>query len=653
MSATAQTAADPYPSATAAPAVARVRRWQRPPRWLWAASIAAQVLACTLLTRSTFFFLDDYVFLNEARNDSLSIAYLRQALYEHFSPISRLLDSFVVAVAPGSWAFTHGVELAMYAGALLSFAWVMSLILGNGWRAFWFTLLFGQSVFLIRLLVWWTATANILPATVGSLISIGCYLRWRETGSLKLLLGSAVTFELALLDYETAMLLPIYLAVISLLVLERRPGPRAWLATLWRERWAWTVYVILDALAFANYYSYYYYPRKVHPSLSAVSHFLAIALFQTFIPGLTGIQYRRAPLSAHPLLIAGIVVVLALLAVTLYLRPRSWRCMVAFIIVFLVTMVPLADNRIVHYGLKDAYVLYYQQSVQFMFWVLAAFAISSRWSGQRKRSAIVGAHRAAPWRGPRLLLGAGGLAAVVYTALYLMSLHTLRNVTWQANTDRIYVSNYLASDKRVNDTLGRAPVLINLRVPTNVLPAGLRPYTTYGEFFALFNSHLRVGESTKPLYMVGASGQLQRVTFAVSTSGRLDQASVSASASTGAAATAALRSATSACVPAGEPTSWLRVPLARTQFIDAPLNARPALLRVRFRSVASGSPAMELTGAGGHRLGSVSHIPRGQAGGEVIPLYDSGYLASLEFRLPAGGCVTSLAVGRLLDQPGG
>jgi hypothetical protein len=628
-----------------------VRRWQRPPHWLWTASIAAQVFA-TLLTSSSFFFLDDYVFLNQARNDSLSIAYLRQALYEHFSPISRLLDSFVVAVAPGSWVFTHGFELAMYAGALVAFAWVMCLILGNGWRAFWFTLLFGQSVFLIRLLVWWTATANILPATVFSLISIGCYLRWREVGSRKLLLGSFVAFELALLDYETAMLLPIYIAVISLLVLERHPGPRAWVAALWRERSAWAGYVILDALAFANYYSYYYYPRKVHPSLSVVAHFLAIALFQTFIPGLTGIQYRRSPLGAHPLLLVGIVVVLAALAVTLYLRPRAWRCLVAFVIVFLVTMVPLADNRIVHYGLKDAYVLYYQQSVQFMFWILAAFAISARWSGQRKRSAVRGSRRAMPGRGSRRLLGAGGLVGVVaYTALYLTSLHVLRNVTWQAAKDRVYVSNYLASVKRIKATRGREPVLIDLRVPTIILPAGLRPYTTYGEFFALFNSHLLVGENTNPLYVVGASGRLQRVKFTTSTRGLLDQASVSTSASAHAAATPALRNGTSACAPAGEATEWLRVPLARTQFINAPLNARPAMLRVRFRTVASDLLPIELTGSGGHRLGFVSRIPRGQAGGEVIPLYYNGYLASVEFRLPAGGCVTSLAVGRLVDQP--
>jgi hypothetical protein len=107
----------------------------------------------------------------------------------------------------------------------------------------------------------------------------------------------------------------------------------------------------------------------------------------------------------------------------------------AFAIVFLVTMLPVGLNRIVHYGLKDAYVLYYQQAVQLMFLVLAAFAVSARWSG-RRTPAAVGRRRPS-----RRLLGVGAAAAVaLYAALYLSSLHALINTTWEASADRSYLS---------------------------------------------------------------------------------------------------------------------------------------------------------------------------------------------------------------------
>ena len=72
------------------------------------------------------------------------------------------------------------------------------------------------------------------------LLALWCYLRWREVGSRTLLVGSFAAYALSLLDYETAILFPAYLALVSGLVLERRPGAAALDgAGVGRERWAW------------------------------------------------------------------------------------------------------------------------------------------------------------------------------------------------------------------------------------------------------------------------------------------------------------------------------------------------------------------------------------------------------------------------------
>jgi hypothetical protein len=640
----AQAAVDPSRALGADREQAGAERWRRPPLWLWGAAVVAQVLAAAALTRSAFFFLDDYVFLNQARQQSFGVGYLRGALYEHFSPISRLLDKLLVVVAPGSFVFTHCVELALYAGALLAFIVLIRTLLGNSWGAFAFTVLFGQSVFLIRLLFWWTATANILPATVFSLLAIACYVGWRERRSRALAVGSVLAYGAALLDYETAMLLPLYIALISLLVLERQPGPRAWLASLWRERWLWLVYVVMDIAALVNYYSFYYYRKTKHPPFGALMHFMEIALFQTFMPGVVGIQYAKASFGSHLFAnLAAIAVVVAAVAVTCYLRPRAWRCLLAFAIVFLVTMLPVGLNRIVHYGLRDAYVLYYQQAVQLMFLVLAAFAVSPRWSGRRPPAAV-GRRRPS-----RRLLGAGAVAAAaLYAALYLSSLHALINTTWEASADRSYLSAYLASVKRVKQATGREPVLDDLAVSARLLPVALRPYDTYGEFFALFNHQLRVDQIADPVYVVSSSGRLQPLALTATTGGSLARATVSPVGRPAVVAAAAPRGGAIACVPAGAPLSWLRVPLARPEPIRGQASGLRYALRATYSVPATVvAVAMQLLAPGARRIATVTSTWDRGSGGELLPLNHAGDLRGLEFRLPARSCISTLAVGRL------
>lgn len=609
-----------------------------------------QVVCATVLTNFTFFFVDDYEFLNGARTQSFGLAYLREGLYEHFSPISRLLDKFLVVVAPGSWVLAHGIELALYAGTLLAFAMVMRTILGNTWRALALTVAFGQSLFLIRLLYWWTATANILPSTLFMLLALGCYLRWRETGSRTLLAGSFVAYAMALLDFETAILFPAYVAVISLLVLEPHPGPRAWAASLWRERWAWAGYAVLDAAAVVNYYSFYYQP-VAHPSLPKLAHYLEIALFQTFVPALVGVKYSPAPGVA---VVAGIVV-LGAVAVTLYMRPRAWRCLVAFILAFLITMLPIGLNKISQFGVSIARGLYYQQSVQFMFLVLAAFAISSRWSGRRARPAFgtrrppAGGWQALTmWRPPRRALAAGGIvAAAVYATLYVTSMRALAHQVWQAGKDSAYVHRYLASDRRVKAATGSEPVLINLDVPTAELPRRLATVPTYGVFLGLFNPDIRVGEIAQPVYVLDPHGRLVPVRFVGSTRGLLGQASVTKP-NFATEVAAAPRDGSRACVPAGRSPSWLQIPLARPRLLSAQPPELSYVVRVHFSMPVAAIVHVRLVARrDGLGFAKTSDQWSLGSGGRLIPLEFTGQVRELDFRLPARGCVTGLTFGHL------
>ena len=638
--------------ALAGTARARWHPWSRPPEWLWGLSVLLQVVVAAALTSYTFFFVDDFLFMEQARSQPFDLTYLRETLFEHFSPISRILDRLLVTAAPGSYGFAHGIELVIYAAALVAFALVIRAILGNGWGAFGFTVLFGQSIFLLRLLNWWTATANILPSSVCMLLALWCYLRWREVRSRRLLVASFVAYAVSLMDYETAILFPAYLAVISGLVLEPHPGLRSWVALVWRERWAWTGYVVLAAAALTNYYTYYYHP-SARPSLHGVISFLAVALFDTFVPAIVGIKYPVDP-GGHPVVIvAACLIVAAAIAATVYLRPRAWRCVAAFALVFLITMLPVGIARVGQFGVSVGHVIYYQESLQFMFLVLAAFAVSPRWSGRRQPSEAGRLHavrqRLPPirisWRRAGVVVAAATLAA--YAALYLTSLRAMSEASWQPRQDAAYVHQYLATDARIRDATHREPMLVDLKVPKQVLPAKLWPYTTYDQFFAPFNAHLRTGGLASRLYVVGRHGRLIRVRFEPSTKGVISLARTSA-AGRSAGTSAAVVQASTACVPAGRPPSWLRVPLAHPENVRPQQSGLPLALRVHYRLPTRSRVVVRLLAVDtGRPFGKVTHGWGRGRGGRLIPLGFTGVLGEVEFLLPARACVADVTLGRL------
>jgi hypothetical protein len=322
---------------------------------------------------------------------------------------------------------------------------------------------------------------------------------------------------------------------------------------------------------------------------------------------------------------------------------------VAFVLVFVITMLPVALTRINDYGMSGGHVIYYQQSLQFMFLILAAFAISPRWSGRRTQPVFGNGPRLLLLRRPsRRILTVGGAAALAaYAVLLVTSLSAMARASWQPRQDSAYVSTYLASDKLVRAKTGVEPVLVDLKVPKQVLPTKLWPYTTYGEFFALFNPKLRVDRIAEPTYVLSRRGRLLPVRFVASTGGLLAKASVGEQLGS-AGAPAAMRDRSSACAPATASMSWLRVPLAHPQRMSAQANDLAYAFQARFRMPASSWVSDKLLAwPRGRGFATVTHLWGRGTGGELIPLQFTGQVRDLAFHLPARACITSIEFGRL------
>jgi hypothetical protein len=633
---------------TGTEATTRRAGWQsRPPNSLWLAMIALQVAAVTLLTSYTYFFFDDFLFLQQARTQHFDIAYLREPLFEHFSPLSRILDTALVHIAPGSFTFAHSIQLALYAAAIIAFALVARTVLGSCWTAFVLTVLFGQSVFLIRLLDWWTATANTLPSTVLMLFAIAGYLRWRIGGSRWWLLISVVSYAISLLDYETSMLFPIYLVLISLLVLEDRLTPRSWGAALWRDRWAWLSYGVLEVLALYNYYEYYY-QKVAKPTLDQLAHYLWIALVETFVPAIVGID-PEAPLRTHAVIIAvAVILVSGAIALTLYLRPRSWRCLVAFLLIFPATMLPVGLNRIDQFGVSIGSEVRYQQSVQFMFMVLAVFALSTRWGGERPPNDRLRRWLAKHRLAPTVLATAAIVAVAGYGALYVTSVHAMAKVAWEPREAHAYVRTFLAGVDRVTKLTGHAPDLIDHQVPENIQFASVAPFNDYDQFFGMFDSRLLVDQVADPAYFVTNKGQLLPVHFIASATGILRTSTISAPNGTD-VIPASSSPGSPACVPPGWTAARMHIKLSVPRTMSAQATGLPYALRVHYRMPVRAPVAILLGNATNVVLDDgFSHTWGSGEGGELAPLSVATLVDQVDFELPANACVTDLSFGSFL-----
>ncbi len=618
--------------------------WRRPPGWLWPVSIALQVISAAVLTSYTYFFVDDFVFLQEARTHAFSLSYLRAPLFEHFSPITRLLNKVLVHVAPGSFDLAHGVQLALYAVVLFAFALLMWTILGNSWSAFAFTVAFGQSLFLIRLLNWWTATANILPSTIFLLVGIVGYLRWRKARSRWWLGVSLAAFAASLLDYETALLFPVYLLLMSLLVLEDDLKPRAWLEVLWRERWAWFGYGALELVALYNYFENYYF-KSPHPSLGQLARYLKFALVDALVPALVGIKDPQAPLSSHAyVIVAAWLVVGGAVALTLYLRPRTWRCFAAFTVVFAITMVPVGLNRIKQFGVGIGHELYYEQSLQCMFLVLAALAISSR--ARRAPPSWLARVTSSVGAVPGAVVLGGAVAIAGYGALYVTSVQAMANQSVEPHRAFAYVDTFRASVRRVRMATGHYPVLVDHEVPADIIPGIFAPYNHYDEFFSLIEPHVRFDLAGEPAFVVDATGRLVPVRFTTIAHGSLSRTTVSALDESDMIPASRRPGGSSACVPGPRPDSRLHIPLSSPQTLRPLASGLPYAIRIAARVPAHVQVIVLL--AGSHGVVLDNGFPAIWGPGlenEFVPLTTAMNVNEVDVDLPAGACVSGLSLG--------
>lgn len=188
------------------------------------AGIAALSLA---RTRRAFFWQDDFVFLTQARDSSLTIDYLASPLFTHFSPVARASHWFIANVAPGWASIRASMFLILLATALLMVIFAVrigaAVPIAFAFASLW---LFTSSQ--IRTTSWWSAFIQDVPQVPLLLAALIVWLAIHRRPSALLSTSLVVLLLLNGLAYEMGYLAPIFIVASSILLPEGLETVRRW-----------------------------------------------------------------------------------------------------------------------------------------------------------------------------------------------------------------------------------------------------------------------------------------------------------------------------------------------------------------------------------------------------------------------------------------
>lgn len=475
----------------------------QPRRWMFLAVVAGAVALHALVSRTTFPFSDDYLFLGQAREGSWTWSYLAKPLFTHFSPISRALNLLMVDVLPGHPAAIWVMLIVLMAAVVLSTAALMIVLFGWSWPALAGLLVLAPTLSLLPLETWYIAGVNILPALAGATLTLAGVVavvsgRSRWWGAVSIL-----GYGIAVLDWEITMLAAGY-AAGWLLLFRRRVTDETLLQVLRRTWWLWSLLILIGATALWNYRVNYYEPTPP-AGIVEVLRALSIALFDTVVPSLLGFH---DPTSSWFVVIGTGLGVLALgwvMAYTLIRRVGAWRGWVYGVAGWLAPSAALVLNRVWMWGPNvSEYVMYfYLPSMLLMVGVLEA------WSAPASKRL---------WMGPILDRRPGRGVIVVAVVLVASGYAWSARATIAQTLHFGYQATYGAADPAFVGTFeasadaagagGAKYSVINADAPTSLVAPPFFPYNRLDKVIAVSDPAISFDAVDGPYYVAGPSGAL-------------------------------------------------------------------------------------------------------------------------------------------------
>lgn len=484
--------------------------------------LSISLASAAWFTRSFYYFQDDFIFIRQAQTSSLSLTYLRGPLFQHFSPVSRLIDYVLAHWFNSSITDAHAIELVLLAASVLAFSWTITELVGHHWWRHLLTLVFAESLALVHLLGWWTATANILPASLFGLLAIAGFFRYRRLGNRRWVVLSLLSYGVSLCTHEQSWLVIGYVILFDLLVFAPGGRFRLGLLRMWREAWIWLAFLFLTIFAMINYFAFYYAPLKPRATIGELIRYVGIQFTQGFAPSALGFRPLTTGWANTTALVLDSFVFVVIVLVSIYRRPGAWRVWTVFGVGFLANSIMIGANRVGYYGVDFGKELYYLQSPAYLFLLCVGAAFSLDPTGapyvtlQDVSAPRVPGHLKRPSHGVRIRIVSVCLLAVgLYGVAFITSATTMTDKD-QSNAEssaaRIYFTKLLGELNAANNHADQVAVL-DAAVPDGVLDAGFSPWNHLSYDLPVVSPGTAVDQLRKETFELGPSGSLVAVHF--------------------------------------------------------------------------------------------------------------------------------------------
>lgn len=480
------------------------------------ALVAALVAAVGYFTTTSHFFYDDYIHFGYAQREGLSLSYLARDVMGHFAPAHRLFDWLIQAFFPVEFWPAQVFLLACFAGSALLVYLLLIEMFGTGPGPLLLTLLYGTSLVHVEVAQWWSAALHSLPAGLLTLLALYTYVRYHRTGSRRLLALSVAALAVGLLFYIKTLLVPLYLVLLRLLLLEPERPMREALTDVAREWRTWLLYLAPISLYLAIFLTQYWKPTSF-PALWAIAQYLQTAWARAFAPNFFGVYVKGS--TGHEVTVSLVyLVIVALVIISVGRRQAAWRGWVFFGLTFVVSALISGLPRIDLFGPDVAYGARYYVEPTFLF----AIALGAAFLPQQAQEASHEQGRFVSPRWPAYFSWALVVAVGFHLALAWSGAHQVMEES-PGPRARPYMQNVKASLQRL-ERAGIEPSLVDDALPEYVMEDWLvwgapHLYNRYSWVFPVVDPDLVFDRLTQPLYEVSKDGTLVPVAFAPESGG--------------------------------------------------------------------------------------------------------------------------------------
>jgi hypothetical protein len=463
-------------------------------------------------SRSWFIF-DDFETLYRAHTSGWGLDYLLRPVNDHVTPGVRTVAQLLVPRAAFDWNVALGFVLACHSISVVLLQRILRLVFGPRWWTLAIAFVYGISIVILPSLEWFSAGVLALPATTFSLAAIHGYLCWWRTGRRRWLAWSVIAVGGGLFFYVKVLLVPIYLLLIRVLLLEPGTRVRAAARAAAREWRVWALYVLPMVVAIVTYLAKGSYESRSVP-LDWIPGYLTKAWSIGFVPALMGIRVPQSGERAlHTAAVVGCQLAVFAGVVFSVARERSaWRAWAVVFVAFVLNAF-LVIPRVALYGAEAVVyspalgVRYFNESV-YVALIVIPFAFA------RPRGAWAPSLPRPGQAWPRFAASAVTVALVAYTAFAWAS-DAAFDRHWSGSKARSWSDNVRGD----LDRLERAhPVLLDAPLPKTiahplVASKEIPPPNYLSAILPLFNSGLRFDQVSDQTYRVRPGGHLQAVRF--------------------------------------------------------------------------------------------------------------------------------------------